>query len=73
MKATTQRKGKFKQAVSSAWLLIISEELPACNADSQALVLVTIAFHNKDNLHTESKERSEIFLFRGDKEKWDIE
>ncbi len=72
MEATTQRTGKFKQAVSSAWLLIISEELPACIADSQALVLVTIVFH-KDNLHTEGKERSEIFLFRGDKEKWDIE
>lgn len=73
MEATTQRKGQFKQPVSSAWLLIISEELPACIADNQALVLVTITFHNKENLHTESKERSEIFLFRDDKEKWAIE
>lgn len=31
MKATTQRKGRFK-AISSAWLLIISE-LPACITD----------------------------------------
>lgn len=67
MNTTTHRNGRFKQAVSSAWLLIISE-LPACITDNPWCWLQSPSIIKRISAMKAARD-----LFSGDKEEWAIE